>query len=122
MQTSVQSTSITNIPNLQVSAGARQILNIVQSAVTSANSSAGNAGQTLQLCSVPNSTPGVIYTHKIPVTIAGANPSTQLISIPASISNNRSPVQVRILRSSRNILLSRVKYIHVNLKTHFSLR
>ncbi|XP_031778568.1 serine-rich adhesin for platelets isoform X5 [Nasonia vitripennis] len=89
VQTSVQNVNIANIPNLQV-AGTRQILNIVQSAVSSANSNVTTAGgQTLQLCSVPNSTPGVIYAHKVP----GGNP---VISLPAAISNNRSPVQLKL--------------------------
>lgn len=88
-QTSAQNANITNIPNIQV-AGTRQILNIVQSAVSSSNSNVTTAGgQTLQLCNVPNSTPGVIYAHKI----QGGNP---VISLPAAISNNRSPVQLKL--------------------------
>lgn len=89
VQTSVQNANITNIPNLQV-AGTRQILNIVQSAVSSANSNVTTAGgQTLQLCSVPNSTSGVIYAHKI----QGGSP---VISLPAAISNSRSPMQLKL--------------------------
>lgn len=69
----------TAVPNLQVAAGTRQILNIVQAAT--GNSATTNAsGQTLL---VPNSTPGVIYTHKLPGT-------NQLINL----SNKGGPVQV----------------------------
>ncbi|XP_014213027.1 mucin-19 [Copidosoma floridanum] len=92
--TTAQNVSLANIPNLQVSQSTRQILNLVQSAVSSSTGS-GATGQTVQI--VPNSTPGVIYTHKIPVSIAGGSTSgTQLISIPASLSNTRSPVQVKL--------------------------
>ncbi|XP_012277290.1 uncharacterized protein LOC105698028 isoform X2 [Orussus abietinus] len=97
--------SITNIPNLQLSTG-RQILNIVQSSAGNANSSSPSAGQTLtQLVqSVQNASPGVIYTHKIPVTISTTNPS-QLNIIPTishanSIPPGRTPVvKLNIIRA-----------------------
>lgn len=100
--------SITNIPNtLQLSTG-RQILNIVQSSTNNANvASSPNTNQTLtQLVqSVQNASPGVIYTHKIPVTISTTNPS-QLNIIPTishanSIPAGRTPVvKLNIIRAT----------------------
>ncbi|XP_015599580.1 uncharacterized protein LOC107269825 [Cephus cinctus] len=121
VQTSVQSAqstnapmnvqSITNIPNLQLSAG-RQILNIVQSSGTS-NTSVTTPNATSQAItqlvqSVQNASPGVIYTHKIPVTISTTNPS-QLNIIPTishanSIPGNRTPVvKLNIIRAGTPI-------------------
>ncbi|XP_043253441.1 uncharacterized protein LOC122397971 isoform X2 [Colletes gigas] len=101
--------SIANIPTnaLQLSTG-RQILNIVQSSGNNANvATSPNANQTLtQLVqSVQNASPGVIYTHKIPVTISTTNPS-QLNIIPTishanSIPPGRTPVvKLNIIRAT----------------------
>ncbi|XP_047355373.1 serine-rich adhesin for platelets-like isoform X1 [Vespa velutina] len=105
--TGINVQSITNIPNLQLSAG-RQILNIVQSSSANANTGTNlNTNQTLtQLVqSVQNASPGVIYTHKIPVTISTTNPS-QLNIIPTishanSIPTGRTPVvKLNIIRTA----------------------
>lgn len=113
VQTSVPSTqvnagisiqSVAAVPNLQVSTG-RQILNIVQSSAACTNSTP-TATQTLtQLVqSMQNASPGVIYTHKIPVTISTTNPS-QLSIIPTispanSLAGNRTPVvKLNIIRA-----------------------
>ena len=110
VQTSVPSTqsninvqSITNIPNRQITSG-RQILNIVQSTAGSGNVTSTNTGQTLTQL-VQSATPGgVIYTHKIPVTISTTNPS-QLNIIPpishtSSLTGARTPVvKLNIIRS-----------------------
>ncbi|XP_053974335.1 uncharacterized protein LOC128874079 isoform X1 [Hylaeus volcanicus] len=101
--------SIANIPTnaLQLSTG-RQILNIVQSSGNNANvATSPNTNQTLtQLVqSVQNASPGVIYTHKIPVTISTTNPS-QLNIIPTishanSIPTGRTPVvKLNIIRAT----------------------
>lgn len=113
VQTSVPSTqanaglsiqSIAGVPNLQVSTG-RQILNIVQSSSASSTTTP-TATQTLtQLVqSMHNASSGVIYTHKIPVTISTTNPS-QLNLIPTitpanSLTGNRTPVvKLNIIRA-----------------------
>ena len=119
VQTSVPSTqanagisiqSVAGVSNLQVSAG-RQILNIVQSsAASSTNANTPTATQTLtQLVqSMQNASSGVIYTHKIPVTISTTNPS-QLSIIPTispanSLSGNRTPVvKLNIIRAGTPI-------------------
>lgn len=115
VQTSVPSTqantglsiqSVAGVPNLQVSTG-RQILNIVQSqTASSTNTTTPTATQTLtQLVqSMHNASSGVIYTHKIPVTISTTNPS-QLNIIPTispanSLAGNRTPVvKLNIIRA-----------------------
>ncbi|XP_034944742.1 LOW QUALITY PROTEIN: formin-J-like [Chelonus insularis] len=95
--------SITNIPNLQLSSG-RQILNIVQSSGSNTSVSTPNASQTLTQL-VQNASPGgVIYTHKIPVTITTTN-ANQLNIIPTiahtnSLSGGRTPVvKLNIIRA-----------------------
>ncbi|XP_029034336.2 uncharacterized protein LOC114871918 isoform X2 [Osmia bicornis bicornis] len=99
--------SIANIPNTLQLSTSRQILNIVQNSGNNTNvATSPNANQTLtQLVqSVQNASPGVIYTHKIPVTISTTNPS-QLNIIPTishanSIPPGRTPVvKLNIIRA-----------------------
>ncbi|XP_051167473.1 mucin-4-like isoform X2 [Leptopilina boulardi] len=116
VQTSVPSTqantaslsiqSIAGVQNLQLSSG-RQILNIVQSSTASStNTTTPTVTQTLtQLVqNMHNASSGVIYTHKIPVTISTTNPS-QLNIIPTitpanSLTGNRTPVvKLNIIRA-----------------------
>ncbi|KAI4484504.1 hypothetical protein M0804_007070 [Polistes exclamans] len=105
--TGINVQSITNIPNLQLSTG-RQILNIVQSSSGNANAGTNlntNQALTQLVQSVQNASPGVIYTHKIPVTISTTNPS-QINIIPTishanSIPTGRTPVvKLNIIRTA----------------------
>ncbi|KAI4497985.1 hypothetical protein M0802_006809 [Mischocyttarus mexicanus] len=105
--TGINVQSITNIPNIQLSTG-RQILNIVQSSSGNANAGTNintNQALTQLVQSVQNASPGVIYTHKIPVTISTTNPS-QINIIPTishanSIPTGRTPVvKLNIIRTA----------------------